>query len=71
MRRPHVYERTVPRARRDTEQVGGADYVPAARAVLDAVPALLHAAEAAGAITLARFLWQAMSEAESIVRRTT
>ncbi len=50
------------RARRDTEQEGGADYVPAARAVLNAVPVLLREAEAAGAVTLARFLGQAMSE---------
>ena len=32
---------------------------------------LWREAEAAGAVTLARFLGQAMSEAESIVRRTT
>ena len=71
MRRPPVYERTGPRARRNTEHEGGADCVPAARVVLNAVPALLREAEAAGAVTLARFLGQAMSEAESIVRRTT
>ena len=69
MRRPHVYERSAPRARRDLEHEGGADYVPAARAVLDAVPALLREAEAAGAVTLARFLGQALNEAESILRR--
>ena len=68
MRRPHVYERTAPRARRDVEQ-GGADYVPAARYVLAAVPALLREAEASGAVTLARFLGQALTEAEGIVRR--
>jgi hypothetical protein len=69
MRRPHVYERSAPRAKRDVEQEGRADYCPAARAVLDALPALLQEAEAAGAITLARFLGQALTEAESIVRR--
>ena len=69
MRRPHVYERSVPRARRDFEQEGGADYVPAAHALLAAVPALLREAEAAGAVTLARFLGQALTEAERIVRR--
>ncbi len=69
MRRPHVYERSVPRARRDVEQEGGADYMPAARGVLAAVPALLREAEAAGAVTLARFLGQALTEAEGIVRR--
>ena len=69
MRRPHVYERSVPRARRDLVQEGGADYVPAARSVLNAVPALLREAEAAGAAALARFLGQALTEAEGIVRR--
>ena len=69
MRRPHVYERASPRARRDGEQESGADYVPAARAVLAAVPDLLRQAEAAGAVTLARYLGQALTEAEGIVRR--
>jgi hypothetical protein len=69
MRRPHVYERSAPRAKRDVEQECGGDYVPAARAVLDALPTLLRDAEAAGAITLARFLGQALTEAEGIVRR--
>ena len=63
MRRPHVYERAVPRARRDIEQEGGADYVPAARSVLAVLPALLREAEATGAVTLARFLGQALTEA--------
>ena len=69
MRRPHVYERSVPRARWDVEHEAGADYGPAARAVLTAVPALLREAEAVGATTLARFLGQALTEAEGIVRR--
>jgi hypothetical protein len=69
MRRPHVYERSAPRAKRDAEQECSGDYVPAARAVVDAVPALLREAEAAGAITLARFLEQALTEAEGILRR--
>ena len=69
MRRPHVYERTAPRARRDVEQESGADYVPAARATLAAVPDLLRQAEAAGAVALARYLGQALTEAEGIVRR--
>ncbi len=70
MRRPHVYERSVPRAKRDIEQQSGADYVPAARSVISALPALLREAEVAGAVTLARFLGQALTEAEGIVRRT-
>ena len=71
MRRPHVYERTAPRAWRGFEQQAGDDYVPAARAVLASVPALLREAEAAGAVTMARFLGQALTEAEGIVRRAT
>ncbi len=69
MRRPHVYERSVPRARRDVERGGGADHVPVARAVIAALPDLLLQAEAAGAVALARYLGQALSEAEGIVRR--
>ncbi len=68
MRRPHVYERTVPRARGPLPEPT-ADYGPAARAVLDAVPDLLRQAEAVGAVALARFLGQALTEAERIERR--
>ena len=71
MRRPHVYERSVPRARRDVEQESQDDYVPAARAAIAVLPALLRDAEAAGAVALARYLGQALSEAEGIVRRAT
>ena len=69
MRRPHVYERSATRAARGCRPEPTADYGPAARAVLDAVPALLREAEAAGAVALARFLGQALTEAEGIVRR--
>ena len=69
MRRPHVYERSAPRAKRDVEQECSGGSVPAARAALDALPAVLREAEAAGAVTLARFLGQALMEAEGIVRR--
>ena len=69
MRRSHIFERSAPRAKRDVEQECSDDYVPAARAALDALPALLREAEAAGAITLARFLGQALTEAEGTVRR--
>jgi hypothetical protein len=51
------------------EQESGADYGLAARAVLAAVPDLFRQAEAAGAVTLARYLGQALTEAEGIVRR--
>jgi hypothetical protein len=69
MRRPHVYERSAPRSSRDSHHESTADYGPAALAVIDSVPALLRAAEAAGAVTLARFLGRALTEAEGIVRR--
>ena len=69
MRRPNVYQRSALRARRDVEHEIGADYLPAARAAVAALPALLRQAEAAGAITLARYLGQALTEAEGIVRR--
>ena len=69
MRRPHVYERSAPRARPDTTRTPQSDYTSAAQAVLQDVPALLRHAEASGAVTLARYLGQALSEAESIMRR--
>ena len=69
MRRPHVFQRSAPRVWRDVEQEAGADYTPAARATIAVLPALLREAEAAGAVTLARYLGQALTEAEGIVRR--
>ncbi len=69
MRRPHVYERSATRAARGPRPEPSDDYVPAARAVLEIVPALLREAEAAGAIVLARYLGQALTEADGIVRR--
>ncbi|WP_207210935.1 hypothetical protein [Lichenibacterium minor] len=51
------------------EQESSADYGPAARAALAVLPALLREAEAAGAVALARYLGQALTEAEGIVRR--
>ena len=69
MRRPNVYQRSAPRPRRDIEQKAAADYGPAARATIAAVPVLLKQAEAAGASVLARYLGQALTEAEGIVRR--
>ncbi len=68
MRRPHVYERSTPRAKRDVDQEGCTDYGPAAHAVPDAVPALLREAEGCGATILARLLGQVLTEAEGIVR---
>ena len=69
MRRPHVYERSAPRPKRDHELERGEDYEPAARAAIAAVPELLILAEACGAAVLARYLGQALTEAEGIVGR--
>ena len=69
MRRPHVYERSATRVGPGPCPEPSDDYGPAARAVLASVPDLLRQAEAAGAGVLARYLGQALSEAEGIVRR--
>ena len=69
MRRPNVYQRSAPRARRDVEHETDADFVPPARAASAALPDLLRQAEAAGAAALSRYLGQALTEAERIVRR--
>ena len=68
MRRPHVYQRSAPRARRDADQVGSSSYEPAARAAIAVLPELLILTEAVGAANLTRYLGQALSEAERIVR---
>ena len=68
MRRPHVYERSATRAARGPRPGPSDDHVPAALAVLAAVQTLPREAEAAGGIVLARFLGQALTEAEEIVR---
>lgn len=72
MRRSDDYERTAPRAQQELgHDDGGGDYVPAARAALSALPALPREAEVADATTLVRYLGQALTEAEGIVRRGT
>lgn len=69
MRRPHVYERSVPRAGAHARQEPTDDYEPAARAAVVGLPDLLRQAEACGAVVLARYLGQALTEAEGIVGR--
>ncbi len=69
MRRPHVYERSATRAGRGARSDAAGDYGPAAVSAIAALPELLRQAEAVGAIVLARYLGQALSEAEGIVRR--
>ena len=66
MRRPHVYERSVPRARRDTYQEPDRDPVHAARTILRALPALTAAADTAGLATLADLLDAVREEAERV-----
>ena len=67
MRRPHVYERTVPRARRDAYRERDRDSVHAAQAILRAVPGLTDAADSAGLATLADLLEAVRREAERVV----
>ena len=69
MRRPHVYERSAPRAGAHARHGPTDDYGPAARAALAGLPSLLRQAEACGAVVLARYLGQALTEAEGIVAR--
>ncbi len=69
MRCPHVNERSATRAARGQRPEPSHDYGPAARAGIAAIPELLREAETSGAVTLARFLGQALTEAEGIVRR--
>lgn len=69
MRRQHVYERSATRAARSPRPEPSDDYGPAARATLAAMPELFQQAEAAGAVTLARHLGQALGEAELICHR--
>ena len=69
MRRPHVYERSATRAARCPRTEPSEHYGSAARAAVAGLPDLLRQAEACGAVTLARYLGQALIEAEGIVRR--
>ena len=69
MRRPYVCERSATRAGRGTRPEPSNDYGPAARASVEGLPNLLRQAEACGAVTLAPFMGQALTEAEAIVRR--
>ena len=69
MRRSHVYERSATRAAHGPHPEPSDDSGPTARATLVAVPDLLRQAEAAGVGVLARYLGQALSETEWIVRR--
>ena len=64
MRRPHVYERSVPRHRRDPYEQPAADPANAALTIARAMPALIDTAEAAGLATLADLLEAVRMEAE-------
>ncbi len=69
MRRSHVCERAATRAVRVTRPEPSSNYAPPARAEIALLPGLLILADAAGAVTLARFLVQAPTRAERLVRR--
>ncbi|RYC31125.1 hypothetical protein D3273_15570 [Lichenibacterium minor] len=66
MRRPHVYERSAPRRRRDEGVAPGVDPAEAARGVARALPALVAMAESANLAGLASLLDAAWAEAERI-----
>ncbi len=66
MRRPHVYERTVPRLRRDACHVPDGDPGQAARSIVRALPALIALAETAGLTSLVERLDVARIEAERL-----
>lgn len=66
MRRPHVYERSAPRRRREEAQEPRADAAGCARSVARAMPALVATAEAAGLTGLAELLDAAWAEAERV-----
>ena len=70
MRRPHIYEHSATRAVRGPRPEPTDDYGPAAHAAVAALPDLVRQAEAAGAITLARFPGQALTETEGIVGKS-
>ena len=66
MRRPHVYERSVPRPRRDACQVPDSDPGEAARTVVRTLAGLIAAADAAGLLALVALLDAARLEAERL-----
>lgn len=66
MRRPHVYERSAPRSRREGHAATGGDPGQAARAMLRTLEALTLAADEAGLVRLADLLDAAWAEAERV-----
>lgn len=66
MRRPHVYERSAPRRRREDCVTPGVDPAEAARHVARAMPALMAMAESANLSALANLLDAAWAEAERV-----
>lgn len=66
MRRPHVYERSAPRRRRDDGVTPSVDPAEAARHVACAMPALMAMAESANLAGLASLLDAAWTEAERV-----
>ncbi len=64
MRRPHVYERSVPRTRRDAYQEPAGDPAVVAQAIARTLPAMIQDAEDAGLTTVADHLTRALKAAE-------
>ena len=64
MRRPHVYERSVPRTRRDAYQEPAGDSAIVAQAIARTLPAMIQDAEDAGLTIVANHLTRALEAAE-------
>ncbi len=64
MRRPHVYERSVPRTRRDAYQEPAGDPAIVAQAIARTLPAMIQDAEDAGLTIVADHLTRALNAAE-------
>ncbi len=64
MRRPHVYERSVPRTRRDAYQEPAGDPEIVAQAIARTLPAMILDAEEAGLTSVADHLTKALKAAE-------
>ena len=64
MRRPHVYERSVPRNRRDAYQEPAGDSAIVAQAIARTLPGMIQDAEDAGLTIVASHLTRALEAAE-------
>ena len=64
MRRPHVYERSVPRTRREAYQEPVGDPATAAQSIARTLPAMIQDADDAGLTIVSDHLTRALEAAE-------